>query len=472
MNPPDVALLTILAPLMLVLSLHSAYLLSSRENEGAEAPRSPADRIVSVVVPIKSEPIDLVCDCVRHLCRSLEGLGGRASVYVVSDDGEEYVGALRDRLSTMDLPVPVEVVRRDGRGGRVGALNFALNSVVRSDVLVVLDVDARPGRGFFEELLRCVEGRAACVGHWVGYWIRDTRIARAMAFSTGVVATALYKGRQALNLLVFPLGSGTAFDVRSLKAVGGWEDGTVQDDVIMGMKLWGSGYSIGYSGRAVLRVLVPSSYRALRIQQLKWAYGSVESLRYSLRYLDKRVGLLRSVEARLYTLQYLPGLATLVASIVVPALAVAAGSDLGHYPVLVAGAFSSLYVVAVLRALGASGTDTFRVLRLLGAASAIGLAVTPVVIKGLVLGALGKRPRAPVTPKGPEDRERYREYLEEYVAVAVSAFLGVLALSRGYYVASLFGFLPAVAVAYTLLRATRELRGTPLPEVEEGPPGS
>ncbi len=457
MSLVDVALLVVFSPLMLLLSLHSAYLLVSGRVRDAPAREPNESRTVSIVVPVKSEPIDLVCECVEHLCKSVESLGGRASIYVVSDDDEEYVGVLRSRLSALDPPVPVEVVRRSGRGGRVGALNFALRSLVKSDVLVVLDVDARPGEGFFEELLRCAWGRAACVGHWVGYWARDTRIARALAFSTELVAAALYRGRQALNLLVFPLGSGTAFDAESLRAVGGWEEGTIQDDVIIGMKLWGSGYRVGYSSKALLRVLVPSSYRAFRIQQLKWAYGSVESLRYSFRYLDKRLGFLRSAEARLYVLQYFTGLSILVASVVVPVLALATGRDLGHYTVLAASALPSLYVVAVIRTLRASGTGALGVLRRLGTASAIGLAVAPVVVKGLVLGVLGRRPKAPVTPKGPEDRERYREYLEEYAVATLSAVLGIAALSRGLYVASGFGFLPAIALAYTLLRATRDL---------------
>lgn len=455
MSVVDIVLVAVVAPLALTLSLHSVYLLVSSRVERGSSSELRTDRTISVIVPIKNEPVDLVYDSIEHLSRILEDIGSRAGIFIVSDDEEEYAKLLRDRLESLNSPVRVEVIRRGGQGGRVGALNFALKEVVKSDTLIVLDVDAKPSESFFDEMLSCVEVFDVCVGHWVGYWTRDTRIARALSFSTELVTTALYKGRQALGLLIFPLGSGTIFNTNSLRAVGGWEDGTMQDDVIIGMKLHGSGFRVGYSSEASLRVLVPSSYRAFRIQQLKWAYGSLESLRYSFRYVDRGVGVLRSVEARLYTLQYLPGLSMLVASITVPGLAISMNTDPSCFPMLAVGAVSFLYTVAVLATFKKPKTESLRVLKLLGTTSAIGLAVAPVVMKGLILGALGMRLRAPVTPKGSEDREMYREYLEEYSVTAISLFLGITALVKGLYIASLLGFLPAVASVYTLIRATR-----------------
>ncbi|MCS7098830.1 MAG: glycosyltransferase family 2 protein [Sulfolobales archaeon] len=451
----DVALITLLLPLALTLSLHSVYIVAGSRVSAERDSKPTSEKTVSVVVPIKNEPLDLVLDCVKHLSASMKNISHRSRIYVVSDDSEEYVELLKNELKNVDTPVAAEVVRHEGRGGRVGSLNFALREVVKSDTLVVLDVDARPSEEFFAELLKCAQTHDACVGHWVGYWIRSTRIAEALAFSTELVATALYKGRRALRLLVFPLGSGTLFNVRSLKSIGGWVEGTMQDDVIIGMKLHGFGYRVEYSPRAVVKVLVPSSYRAFRIQQLKWAYGSLESLRYSFKYLNKNVGLLKSFEARLYTLQYLPGLTVLVASVVIPSLALAARTDLSPHAVLVAGLPTSLYVAVVLTDFVKLGYRPLKVIRMLGSTSAIGLAVAPVVIKGLLMGVLKIKPKAPVTPKGLEDREKFGEYIEEYVSSAVSFCLGLAALVNGYYLASGLGFLPAIALAYILLRATR-----------------
>ncbi|MEM1623207.1 MAG: glycosyltransferase family 2 protein [Sulfolobales archaeon] len=449
------------APLVLILSLHTTYLLLSGRAERRTSFSFSTEERISIVIPIKNEPIDLVLESVNYLSRLIEkikrnGTNTYVEVNIVSDDEEEYVKTLRNKLGSINSPVPVNVVRRSSQGGRVGALNFALKEVVKSEKLLILDIDAKPSEKFLEELIHCAQFYDACVGHWEGYWVKDTRIARTLAFMTELVATALYKGRQKLGLLIFPLGSGTLFRVESLKAVGGWEDGTVQDDVIIGMKLYGFGFRIGYSDKATLRVLVPSSYRAFRIQQLKWAYGSVESLKYSFKYLKKNIGVLKSIEAKLYTLQYVPGLSVLVTSMVVPSVAIVSNSDLGYLPLLAISAVSSFYVGAVLKTFSKPGTKVTKILRLLGTASAIGLTVAPVVIKGLLLGILGKRLRAPVTPKGSEDRERYREYLEEYIAVTTSFLLGIAALIKGHYLASGVGFLPVVALVYTLARATKQ----------------
>ncbi|MCX8184923.1 MAG: glycosyltransferase family 2 protein [Sulfolobales archaeon] len=455
MNVVDIALITLLSPLVLILSLHSLYLIAGSRVDMKYDSKPTSEKTVSVVVPIKNEPLSLVLDCVKHLSKVMKNLGSRSHIYIVSDDEEEYVESLKNELRSLNTPVAVEVVRHGGRGGRVGSLNFALREVVDSDTLLVLDVDARPSEEFFEELLKCARNHDVCVGRWVGYWSRNTRVSAALAFSTELVSAALYGGRRSFGLLIFPLGSGTLFNVNSLRSVGGWEDGTMQDDVIIGMKLHGAGYSIEHSPRAVVRVLVPSSYRAFRIQQLKWAYGSLESLRYSFKYLNRDIGFLKSFEARLYTLQYLPGLTVLVASLIVPSLALAVGVDLSLHTVLLIGIPTSLYVATVLKNAVKRGYRPLKTLRTLGCASAIGLAVAPVVIKGLVMGALGMRPRAPVTPKGPEDREKFGEYIEEYTAAAISLSLGISALFSGYYMVSGLGFLPAVALLYTLLRATR-----------------
>lgn len=410
---------------------------------------------IGVVMPTKNESIELVCSSIAYLDKVLRDLHQNIALYVVSDDDEKYVDKLRESLEGLKLKLPVTVIRRSGSGGRVAALNYALYNVIKEDLMLVLDVDARPSREFFEELLSCTICNDVCVGHWVGYWAVNTRIAKALAFSTDIVATALYRGRQSLGFLVFPLGSGTIFKTSVLKAIGGWEYGTLQDDVIIGMKLHGAGYSVSYSSKAIVRVLVPSSYRAFRIQQLKWAYGALESLKYSFKYLNKKVGFLKSLEARLYTLQYLPAISMLAASIVVPILAIAFSTDVSFTSMFFIGIAPTFYVVSILKAFRQKYGSIIKVLKTLGTTSAIGLVVAPVVVKGVLLGAFGRKLKAPVTPKGLKDQENYREYLEEYMVAAFSALLGAISLLKGLYMASILGLLPLMTLAYTFLRATK-----------------
>ncbi|MCC6014856.1 MAG: glycosyltransferase family 2 protein [Desulfurococcaceae archaeon] len=455
----NVIFLALFSPLVVVLSLHILFLASSRgarpvvlePGAGGGTPKT-----ITIAIPIKSEPLGLVVSSVLYLDKVLRGTEVDARVLIVSDDGEDYVSRLQQAIQSLSINIPVRVVRRGGSGGRVAALNYALKLVER-DFLIILDVDARPARDFLYRLSKCIEDADVCVSHWVGYWTRPTRIARALALSTDLVATALYGGRQRLGLLIFPLGSGTLFRVSSLRAIGGWEDGVLQDDVIVGLKLHGRGFRVLYDDGAILRVLVPSSYRALRIQQLKWAYGSVESLRYSFRYL-KDVGFFKSLEARLYTLQYIPALSTLAASITTPLLALVLGVDLSPFSILPVVAVASVYSYVAARTVSSRGLSLSGALKTLGTSSATGLAVAPVVVKGVLLGILGARLKAPVTPKGGGDVERFSEYLEEYTTTLVTLCLALLALLRGYYLAALTGLTYPVALLYTLLRGTKCVR--------------
>jgi cellulose synthase/poly-beta-1,6-N-acetylglucosamine synthase-like glycosyltransferase len=456
----NVIFIVLFSPLVAVLSLHILFLASSRELRPA-ALRPGTEcctrKAVTIAIPIKNEPLELVVTSVLYLDNILRESDLDARILVVSDDDEDYVSRLQQAVQSLGINVPVRVVRRGGPGGRVAALNYALK-LVEGDFLVILDVDARPAKDFLYRLSRCVESADACVSHWVGYWTRPTRIAKALALSTDLVATALYRGRQRLGLLIFPLGSGTLFRVSSLRAIGGWENGVLQDDVIVGLKLHGRGFRVLYDDDAILRVLVPSSYRALRIQQLKWAYGSVESLRYSFRYL-KGMGLLKSLEARLYLLQYVPALSTLAASIATPLLALVLEVDLSPFSILPVVAIASIYSYVVARTASSRGLDLSEALRTLGTSSAAGLAVAPVVVEGVLLGVAGAKLKAPVTPKGSGDSERFSEYLEEYATALVTLCLAVLALLRGFYLAALTGLTYPVALLYTLLRGARCVRG-------------
>ncbi len=455
----DAVFLALLFPLILVLSIHTIFLASSMRPKPLSSKLATGTKVsgvVTIAIPVKSEPLELVVNSILYLDRVLRGVELDARILVVSDDDEKYVGKLHRAIQSVGTAVPVRIVRRGGPGGRVAALNHSLK-LAEGEYLVVLDVDARPTADFFYRLTRCIEGGDACVSHWVGYWARPTRIARAMALSTDLVATALYRGRQKLGLLLFPLGSGTLFRVGSLRAVGGWENGVLQDDVIVGLKLHGRGFKVLYDDGAILRVLVPSSYRALRIQQLKWAYGSIESLRYSFRYL-RGVGLLRSLEARLYTLQYIPALSILATSTAAPILALLLQIDLNPLSALPVVVVASVYSYSVARATSSRGLSFLGTLRVLGTSSAIGLAVTPVVVRGILLGLAGAKLRAPVTPKGGEDVEKFSEYLEEYAAALITSCLALLALLQGYYLAAATGFLYPVALLYTILRGSRCVR--------------
>jgi len=458
----DAVFLVLLSPLIVVLSLHTLFLASSRRTQpasmepGTES-RSPG--VITIAIPVKDEPLELVVDSLLHLDRVLRGTELDARVLVISDDDEDYVSKLQLAVQSLGTTVPVRVVRRGGPGGRVAALNYSLK-LAEGDFLVILDVDARPAKDFFYRLSRCIEGGDACVSHWIGYWARPTRIARALAFSTDLAATALYKGRQRLGLLIFPLGSGTLFRVSSLRAVGGWENGVLQDDVIVGLKLHGRGFKVLYDEGAILKVLVPSSYRALRIQQLKWAYGSIESLRYSFKYL-RGVSFFKSLEARLYTLQYIPALSTLAVSIATPLLAILLQVDLNPLSALPAVIVALVYSYLAARSISSRGLGFLRALRVLGTSSAVGLSVAPVVVRGILIGISGARLRAPVTPKGREDVERFSEYLEEYATALVTSCLALLAVLRGYYLAAAIGLTYPIALLYTLLRGSRCVEAEP-----------
>ncbi len=417
---------------------------------------------VTIVVPVKDEPESLVLGMINHLAQLRSELRGDYEVVFVCDDPPEKAAPVKKNAEKLaqDLNLNVRfLVRTEGRKGRAAALNWVVQKFA-GDVVIILDVDTRPQPGYLVSLVKCVrEGNAACVGRWEGYWMTSTKLARAVGLSMKYLVDTLYRGRASKGFFIFPLGSGTAFDRNALVKVGLWDEGIVQDDMHIGTKLMWKGYRVGFVDSVTLKVLVPSRYEALKLQQARWSYGAMETLKNGWRrILHSPYPLLKKVEATLFLMQYVPHALLALSGIVIPALALLLRQDimlLGVVPATSLLVLIGLYGYSFYSSLKETYLPKSLIIRIMGASSSFTVSLSLIVLAYTIIGLLRNQYSYRVTPKGESESVLSGRYLEEKIFLAYVVGMMILNTILGNYVTGLWLLMFIAPLIYTLTNAER-----------------
>lgn len=459
-----ISIMLFILPSITLMLLHSGYYLMSSRYRGIRHVERYSG--VSIIVPIKNEPEELIVKLVENLGH----LKGDYELIIISDDPIDRALTLKEicesRARELNLKLKF-IIGDPSKGSRVKALNRGITEASH-DYVLVLDVDARPTEECIERLVECVNsGYDACVGRWRGYYDAETRLARAISMAMKYTVDTLYKGRSALNLFIFPLGSGTLFRRDALIKVGLWDE-VIQDDMYMGIKFLINGFKTAYVDDAVLDVLVPSTYAALRIQQGRWAYGAVEVLRKLFKdFINADVGLLIKIEAILFLLQYVPTAMLFLGSLIIPFASLIAKDDLLNLGI---GGISGiliptvLYASTIYRSLSSDCRDKVRVIKSMGSSAAITVALLPVISLNTLGSILGLPARYKVTPKGSSELGLLNtKYVTESTYLIYMFSMTVLNLIYGNLFTALWCLALTSALTYVFMRAEKEVTNRPLP---------
>lgn len=437
--------------------LHSIYYISSSRYRDLGVLGSK-NKPVSIVVPVKNEPEELLIDLIRYL----GSLGGNHELIIISDDPPERALKLKRICEDIanSLGVRLKFIVGGATGGsRTKALNRGV-SEASYDYILIMDVDARPEGNSIEKLVECIElGYDACVGRWKAYYDVGSRLAHSISAAMKYTVDVLYKGRSALNLFIFPLGSGTLFRRESLLRVGLWDE-VIQDDMYIGVKFLVNGLKIRYIDNAVINVMVPSTYAALRIQQGRWAYGAVETLKKFLRMpMRSRVSFNVRLEAAAFLGQYIPTVMLFIGSLVIPITSLIIGDDvlnLGIAGLSVMFTTMLFYTITIYRSLISVYRNGIRIIRIMGSSAAITVTLIPVIFVNTIKSLLGLRARYMITPKGSHELKLLNaRYLLETTYLVYLICVSITNLLFGNILTALWCIALASAVIYVFSRAEK-----------------
>ncbi|MEM2022044.1 MAG: glycosyltransferase family 2 protein, partial [Zestosphaera sp.] len=406
-----------IAPGVVVMFIHSVIFFAGRRFKARFNPASHAEESkpgVSIIVPVKDEPEHIIIELVENLGNNLKEAGVEYEVLVVSDDSPDAIAGVKSKAEETAMRVGLKdfrfVVRTEGPKGRAGALNYGVLKS-RHDLVLILDADSRIRESTIPELVSCVEsGHDVCVGKWVGYTYRKTKLGVSITHSMKYVVDALYRGRFNVGLMVFPLGTGTLYRREALVKVGLWEPDVIQDDMYMGTKLHGANCSVGFAEKAVIEVSVPSGFKAFTLQQSRWAYGAIETLRkgYVKHVLRKaRRSSLLVVEGLIFLLQYLPLAGLAFSLLLVPVLSAFLHEDLMNLSPYILTLFVSMtfiYGTSLYKSIKELGLPRVRVLRSMGSIAAFSTSISPYILLHSLKALANNHITYVVTPKGSKER--------------------------------------------------------------------
>jgi len=362
---------------------------------------------ISIVIPAKNEPIDVLLRSIRSIAGYSKYLESGVEVIAVLDDPIDRVREIVKTVSFETRHRNIVIVARSfGAHGRNGAIVDGMK-MARGDKFLVIDADCIVDSKVLNDALAC---DAVCVSPWRSYTVYSTFVEEAMAFLTNYGSWLLYEKRYSANFFLYPLGAGTVI-VRDLaKRIGYWPRDAIQDDLRLGTILAMLGIEPLMLCSKV-KVSVPPTLSAVRIQQSRWAFGSADILRrFGILILKSRIPALKRVEALIYIMQPLMSIPSAIGFIlgIVAALTESHVALLGHpYTQLSVCliAFSMLLEgLIIMRYVTHEKLDKRWAVFLMGRTSVITTIMTPIVAFYTILGLIGLRIPYRVTPKSLEKR--------------------------------------------------------------------
>ncbi len=230
--------------------------------------------LVSVICPGKNEGKHLY-----NLIRSLSEQTWQNYELIFIDDGSD--DDTKIIAETLSKRYPVTFLHVQDRGGKASAANLGLRSC-RGKYVVHLDADSSLDRNAIENILVpfYIDPKIKAVGGSVK--VRNSKDSMCTTLQSIEYMETIMVGRTVTSTLgIYRTISGAfgAFELDVLKQVGGWDIGPGLDGDIT-MKIRKAGYKIYFEEKAVCLTNVPTTWKALAKQRLRW---SKSLIRFRLR---------------------------------------------------------------------------------------------------------------------------------------------------------------------------------------------
>jgi biofilm PGA synthesis N-glycosyltransferase PgaC len=240
--------------------------------QGGDAPDSVLDNDLpwaTVLIPAHNEA-EVIADTLRAACR----IDYPRFEVVVIDDGSSDDTARRVE-AFLDTG-RVRLVRKMLNEGKALALNDAL-PLAKGEVILTLDADASPDPMILRRLVpHFRSARVAAVTGNPRVRNFDTFLARLQAIEFSSIVSLLRRSQRIWGRVVTVSGVVAAFRKSAVFDVGGFSPNMPTEDIELTWKLQKRFYDVRYEARAIVWMTVPTSFRGLFKQRLRWARGLMQ----------------------------------------------------------------------------------------------------------------------------------------------------------------------------------------------------
>ena len=238
--------------------------------------RAPIPR-VSVVIPAYNEEVTLAT-CIDSILTC--GWGDLELILVDDGSSDRTLEIMRAYENH-----PAVVVVAKPNGGKGSALNAGI-AVATGEVLVFVDADGlfthttipHLVRGFRHDKVGAVCGNDMPVN-------LDTVLSRLLALMTHVGTGLTRRALALIGCLPIVAGNSGAFRADVVRQLGGFRQDTVGEDLELTWRIQLAGYDVEFAPRAAVLAEVPSTWRGLWKQRVRWGRGLIQSAHLHRRYL-------------------------------------------------------------------------------------------------------------------------------------------------------------------------------------------
>ncbi|MBS3056294.1 MAG: glycosyltransferase [Candidatus Aenigmarchaeota archaeon] len=228
---------------------------------------------VTIQIPTLNEIVAVRC---AKRCLELDYPKDKYEIIIGDDSNDKKISRRIDKF--IHKYSQVKVSRRgNNKGFKAGNLNYMLKQS-KGEIIVIFDSDFVPHKDFLKKIVKPFEDtNVACVQTKWGYINKNQNRVSKLATSVLMVyhhILAPINERLGISLL---FGSGEAVRRSALEELGGWQEGSLTEDVEFSVRVLKKGYKIKYLHSFETPGEVPFTVKGFAKQQRRWAYGNTKA---------------------------------------------------------------------------------------------------------------------------------------------------------------------------------------------------
>jgi cellulose synthase/poly-beta-1,6-N-acetylglucosamine synthase-like glycosyltransferase len=264
--------------------------------------------IVTVQLPVYNEKY-VVTRLIESVC-AIDWPKDRLEILVLDDSSDDTVDIVdREVGFYRQRGFNIDVVRRPNRTGfKAGALQEALGHT-HGKYIAILDADFVPPTNFLERTVAVLEadpGLGFVQARW-GHINRGySQYTEAFALGIDAYHVVEQSARSAMGLIFNFSGSAGVLRTDAVNEAGGWSSDTLSEDLDISYRIQLKGWRSLYLKDYVVLSEVPPTMSAFRMQQSRWARGSIQCAKKLIGkvWASPNLNLLQKVEGTLHLSYY------------------------------------------------------------------------------------------------------------------------------------------------------------------------
>ncbi len=279
-------LITVLSFAVIYTSVFWLLILLEHRHEVRYDPRPKRFPSITIIIPAYNEEKTIE----KSIKSALElEYPGKKDVIVVDDGSKDGTYKVAAKYSQK-----VKVLRKRN-GGKADAMNYALKHV-KTELYACLDADSFAKK---DALLRMVgyfkDPQVASVTPAMKVF-EPSNILQKVQWLEYLTSILQRKMAAALDMITVTPGPLSIYRTDVIRKLGGYDTGTVTEDMEIAYRLHANGYKIENSANAEVFTIAPPSIGELYKQRLRWTRGSYQNLRqYWYMVFNRRYGTLGMV---------------------------------------------------------------------------------------------------------------------------------------------------------------------------------